>query len=331
MRRFLRILGCGVVLFALILVVLRGIIGLSFVMGEKDFYPPAGYFLKSNEKSFKFIVLSDTGSQNWTLERLIAEAKWKEKPDFILHLGDLVVYRNVEHMYWLLNELDDKLSGIPMYFVPGNHDVKKKKGIDKSIYQRVLGPTYYWFGYGNTLFIALDSSLEEIDEEQWAFFEQVMQKVSPNFKRVILYTHVPPIVPPEYQQHTLKEESVTKMKQMLKKYPVDVIFSGHVHYYSEQDFNGIPVYTTPPSGQYFVGPVRKFGYLVVSVDKQGVQVKNVYSDRPKSSELMSIWFVDLVLTDKIRWISGSILLAGLLLLLMGQRWFPWPKKKCKKE
>ncbi len=328
MRRFLRIFGICVILFALVLVVLRGVMGISFVMGDKDFYPPAGSFLKPERTEVKFIVLSDTGSQNWTLKRLIAKAKRTEKPDFMLHLGDLIVYRNIEHLYWMMDELDDKLGGIPMYLVPGNHDVKKKKGTDKSIYQRVLGPTYYWFGYGSTLFIALDSSTEEIDEDQWAFFEQVMKKVRPQFTKVILYTHVPPIVPPEYHRHILKEEAISKMSQMLKKYPVDAIFSGHVHFYSEQNFQGIPVYTVPPSGQYFVGPVHKFGYLIVTVDKQGVHVQNVYSDRPKSSELMSIWFVDLVLTDKIRWIAGSILLAGLLLLLMGQRWFPWPKKKC---
>lgn len=327
MRKFLRIFGICIILSAVFLLTLRGIMGISFVMGEKDFYPPAGNFLDPKTQSFKFAVFSDTGSQNWTLQRLVAEAKNNEQPNFMLHLGDLVVYRNIEHIYWMMDELDDKLHNIPMYFVPGNHDVKKKKKLDKSMYQRVLGPTYYWFGYGNTLFIGLDSSTEDIDEAQWIFFEQVMQRVRPSFKHVILFTHVPPVVPPDYYQHTLKPESIQKMSQMLKKYPVDVILSGHVHYYSEQNFQGIPVYTVPPSGQYFAGPIKKFGYLIVEINKKGISVRNVYSDRKKSSELFEILFIDLVLTDKIRWIAGCILLSGLLFLLLGQRWFPWPHKK----
>ena len=321
MRRFLRFFGVFLLCIAVVLLVLRGLMGISFVMGSKDFYPPAGYFLNAKDKAVKFAVLSDTGSQNWTLERLVLEIKDNEHPDFILHLGDLVVYRNIEHMYWMMSELDRKLGAIPMYLVPGNHDVRKNKGvIDKSKYQRVFGPTYYWFSYANTLFIGLDSSTEDIDEEQWIFFEQVMKKVRPHFQHVVLFTHVPPVVPKEFGNHMLKESAVAKMSEMLKKYPVDVIFSGHVHYYSEQDFQGIPVYTTPPSGQYFVGPVHKFGYLIASIDDTGVHVKNMYSNRKKAAEVFELFFVDLVLTDKIRWIAGGIVLAGLLFLLMGQRW-----------
>ena len=329
MRKFLRIFGAVVIVVAVLLLALRGVMGISFLMGKKDFYPPAGKFLSQEEKSLKFAVLSDTGSQNWTLERLILEAKDKYHPDFMLHLGDLVVYRNVEHMYWMMDQLNEKLGKVPMYLIAGNHDVKKKKGVDKSIYQRVFGPLYYWFGYGNTLFIGLDTSTESIDEEQWQFFKKVMQTVRPSFKHVILFTHVPPIVPEGFLSHSLKKDSMERMAQMLKKYPVDAIFCGHVHYYSEQRFQGIPVYTTPPSGQYFGGPVRKFGYLIVEVNDKGIQVRDVYSNRQKDSEFFKLLFVDLILTDKVRWIAGIALLVGFIFWLMGQKWLSclWKKHK----
>lgn len=320
MRRFLRIFGVLIFLLGIGILALRGAIGISFVLGEKNFYPPAGQFLAPDKKSVQFAVLSDTGSQNWTLERLILEIKDNNRPDFMLHLGDLIVYRNIEHLYWMLDGLDDKLGDVPLYLIAGNHDVKKKKGVDKTIYQRVLGPLYYWFGYGSTLFIGLDSSTEEIDEDQWAFFEQLMINVRPRFKYVVLFTHVPPVVPPEYHHHVLKEQSSARMKQMLKKYPVDLILSGHVHYYSEQNFEGIPVYTVPPSGQYFAGPVRKYGYLIVNIDdKNGVQVQNVYSDRGKGATLWELLFVDLILTNKVRWIAGSLCFAGFMLWLVSHK------------
>ncbi|MBQ4471982.1 MAG: metallophosphoesterase [Alphaproteobacteria bacterium] len=329
MKKVLRIIGCVAILFAAAIFVLRGVMGISFVMGDKTFYPPAGYFLSADADSFSFVVLSDTGSQNRTLQGLVRDARNKFNPKFILHLGDLVVYRNIEHMYWMMDELDDKLKGIPLYLVPGNHDVKKKKGTDKTLYERVFGPRYYWFGYGNTLFIGLDSSTKEIDENQWTFFERVMQRVRPGFRHVILFTHIPPVAPDDHPQHTLNADAVERMNQMLKKYPVDAIFTGHVHYYSEQKFAGIPLYTTPPSGQYFVGPVHKFGYLVVNVDSQGVHVQNMYSDRKKSSEWWDILFVDLVLTNKVRWIAGIILLVGLLIWLSGQKWLRFSMKRAK--
>ena len=148
-----------------------------------------------------------------------------------------------------------------------------------------------------------------------------MKLVRPHFIHVVLFTHVPPIVPPEYlNHHALKEQSTVRMRQMLKKYPVDLVLSGHVHYYSEQNFEGIPIYTVPPSGQYFVGPVRKFGYLIVQIDEKGIRVENFYSNRGKGATLLELLFVDLVLTDKVRWIAGGICLAGLLFWLLGHKW-----------
>jgi len=320
MKKIGRILGYILIIFALTIFVLRGIMGISFVIGEKNFYPPAGRILDPDKSEISFIVLSDTGSQNWTLERLVDDAQ-KFHPDFMLHLGDLVVYRNIEHMYWMMDEIDDKLDNVPMYFVPGNHDVKRKKGIDKTAFNRVFGELYYWFSYGRILFIGLDSSAEEIDEEQWQFFEQVMTKIRPNFEKVVLFTHVPPQVPEGKHIHTLKPEHVQKMAEMLKKYPVDVIFAGHVHYYSEQDFQNTKIYTCPPSGQYFGGDVRKFGYLNVRIKEGDIFVEPVYTDRPKKSEWWDILFVDLILTNKVRWIAGIALLIGLCFLLSSQKWW----------
>ena len=186
-KKILRILGLCVMACAILVFAMRGMIGISFLMGDKNFYPPAGRIVSPETSSFNFTILSDTGSQNKTLERLILDARYRTEPEFMLHLGDLIVYRNIEHLYWMLDEVNDKLEGIPMYFIPGNHDVKKKTGVDKTIYSRVLGPLYYWFGYGNTLFVGLDSSTEEIDDAQWAFFEQVMTKIRPKFKYVVLF------------------------------------------------------------------------------------------------------------------------------------------------
>ena len=112
---------------ACLVIGIRGYMGALFFASDKDFYPPAGQLLNTDAKSFLFSVVADTGSQNRTLQHILRKTL-KHKPVFVLHLGDLVKYRTKGHMYWFTDELDDKLHNIPMYLVPGNHDVKKKNG-----------------------------------------------------------------------------------------------------------------------------------------------------------------------------------------------------------
>ena len=303
---------------AVFVIAIRGYMGEHFFASQKDFYPPAGQLLAQKEKSFRFSVVADTGSQNRTLQRIIREIV-KNNPAFILHLGDLVTYRTKEHMYWITDELDDKLHNIPMYLIPGNHDVKNKKGhFDKSNYRRVFGPSYYWFGYGNTMFIALDSSEEKISDEEWDFYKTLMKKFRRFFKYVILYTHIPPINPPDMPEHTLKKGEVAKMAEIIQAYPPDIILTGHVHYYSHQMFKGVPLYSVPTSGQYFVGPIKKFGYLDVFVDNQGIRVENHYIDKTRSAEFFEILFVQIFLGNKVRWIMFAFLFLACLSFVIGR-------------
>ena len=314
--RIFKILSAFFFWCAVLVLCIRGYLGQHFFASQQNFDPPAGQFVAPEKTDFHFAVVADTGSQNRTLQSILRQIV-PQQPAFILHLGDLVTYRTQEHMYWLTDELDDKLHQIPMYLIPGNHDVKTKQGvINKSNYRRVFGPTYYWFGYGNTMFIALDSSELVISEAEWMFYETIMKKIRPLFKHVVLYTHVPPINPEGAPAHHLSDESVKKMAIMIKKYPPDLILTGHVHYYSKQEYMGVPLYSVPPSGQYFVGPVRQFGYLNVYVKKHKIDVQNNYVDKPRESELLDILFVNIFLGDQVRWIMGICLgLSGLMFLI----------------
>lgn len=322
MKRVLRYSGLFVLIVMAGLCLTRAIVGLSFVMGDHVFYPPAGQFLRPDVRTAHFVILSDSGSANHTLERVIREAKNQHHPDFMLYLGDLVTSRTTEHLFWMVNEIASRLDETPMYFAIGNHDCKKRSGMNKSYYRHVFSQPYYWFGYGDTLFITLDSASLTISDDEWAFFEQVMQRIRPSFRRVILYTHVPPT-----GNHALKPEASAKMAEMLSRYPVDAIFTGHVHYFSRQNFNGIPLYTNPSSGQRPRGDIPKFGYTDVVIDENGIHVTPYYSNQRKASEWAEKFFVDNVLTDRFKWIVLWGIFGGILLIWFGCRDMRHPFRK----
>lgn len=61
--------------------------------------------------------------------------------------------------------------------IPGNHEIADRFGSDnKYFYRMVFGPLYYWFSYGNVMFIGLDSSEERYDDAQLEWLEDVLEK-----------------------------------------------------------------------------------------------------------------------------------------------------------
>lgn len=238
------------------------------------FYPPASEFLNPNSDNFSVAVVSDTGADDIVLETILEKIVATEpKYDFILHLGDFLTHKTNTGLQWLLYEIHPKLKGIPLYGTPGNHDITKNDIRDILPYQSVMGPGYYWFGYSNTLFIALDTSFETVDDKQLDWLNNTLKKIRPLFKHCVIYTHVPPydIKPEKISNHALDKTSSQKLYNIVKNYKIDLMICGHVHYYSHDEFAGIPIYTTPPSGQVIRDSINQYGYLSIQFNTHGIK------------------------------------------------------------
>lgn len=191
----------------------------------RNFFPPSSQFLHPDHKEFAFAVMGDTGDNNLVLEKLVARARRSsDRHSFILYLGDLVMNRDEANFYWMLSELRPALHRMPFYMVPGNHDVERGDNVDKSFYRSVMGDTYYWFGYGDTLFIGLDSSGHYIEPRQLKWLKNTLEKVRPMFQHCIIYSHRPPIVPKGALNHVLDEASTQKLKDIITKHDIDAMF-----------------------------------------------------------------------------------------------------------
>lgn len=239
-----------------------------------------------------------------------------------MHLGDILGEYSESHFYWMGRELYASLNGIPFFTIPGNHDVFLKTKVNKEQYKEVFGPTYYWFGYGDVLFIAYDSSEVSISDEQIQWLSDTLNKIRPLFKYCIIYSHVPPVNPPDRPKYKLDDTSILKLEKVLAKHKIDLLMFGHVHYFSETSFAGIPVYTLPPSGQRPRSKKEGYGYVSVTINKNGVdEVKHHFIDigNANRKEKITIFIIDNVLTTKTCYTSAYLLIFGLGLSLFSRK------------
>ena len=66
-KKILRILGLCVMACAILVFAMRGMIGISFLMGDKNFYPPAGRIVSPETSSFnlQFYLIRGVKTKRW--------------------------------------------------------------------------------------------------------------------------------------------------------------------------------------------------------------------------------------------------------------------------
>lgn len=135
--------------------------GFSGTEGEGSF-PPERACMERGKKNFRVAVFSDFTDNLKSMEA-VAEAINAEKPDFVLCLGDMV--RRAEHADFRYVERKIRNSfKVPVYTVPGNWD-RQHPGEWRN-YREAFGADYYFFSYGDTLFLALNTADKELSPEQ---------------------------------------------------------------------------------------------------------------------------------------------------------------------
>ena len=112
------------------------------------------------EKDFSVIVLSDPQTRN--LEEIgyfrddVVQELVGSSAVFAIMLGD-IMFDNPDYF----DSLNDVMAqvGVPVYAVPGNHDLNFDSADDHyslETFKRIYGPPYYSFDYGKVHFVVLD-------------------------------------------------------------------------------------------------------------------------------------------------------------------------------
>lgn len=217
------------------------------------------------KKPFKVGIFGDTQNNEFNEDfgktKEIVRLLTAEKPDFTLHMGDIVNNGSVESGWiGLLNAIQPLASFSPMMATLGNHDIGNSPGenfqkpypIFFKLFAEPVTNLDYSFNYGNVHFVSVFSGYAqkaaEIEmlryqkgssEMDWLENDLAKASKTPGIDWIIVITH--------YPLHSFGWSNVKEWKAritpILDKYNVDLSLSGHRHVYERHHplRNGKPV------------------------------------------------------------------------------------------
>ncbi|MCG8307409.1 MAG: metallophosphoesterase [Cytophagales bacterium] len=193
-------------------------------------------------KPFIFALIGDTETRPHINNR-IAQMIWQERPDFVLHLGDLTDGGKQPSKWQWNYEYFEGIGAlhrrIPVFPVAGNGEG------DLYWYRRYHKlpgeEAYYKFNYGNGVFFMLNSNTKAKEfapgGEQYKWLDRQLSESSAEWKFVALH-HAPYSTDENDYGDAYKgpvamgDKHVRQIVPLFEKHGVDVVFFGHLHSYS---------------------------------------------------------------------------------------------------
>ena len=208
----------------------------------------AGDTLRSAQYTFKtavkdssaymFALVGDTQRNPrtpWAWQK-IAERVWAERPNFVVHVGD-VVDKGLNKPDWIDHFFPFGhilMSRVPVYTVLGNHEQDSPL-----YYQYMVAPPpeyYYTFTYGNCQFFMIDSNRDVSEgSEQYEWLEWELAKSKAKWK-IALHHHPPYSSDDDDHGDTSQGLSTLSGKThdltpLYERYGLDFCLFGHIHVY----------------------------------------------------------------------------------------------------
>lgn len=226
---------------------------------------------KITNQPFSFIQMSDpqfgmfTANKSFeketrNFEKAIAAAN-RLKPAFVVITGDLVNRSGDTAQITEFNRIAQQLDpSIPLYNVPGNHDVGNvPTPADITAYRNALGKDYYSFTYGSILGIVLNSVYlyspqrvpEQANEQEQWLIETLKGAKKKHYSHIFIFLHHPLFItrdnePDEY--FNIPSERRKKYLDLFTANGVRYIFAGHYHRNAFAKNANIEMITTGPVG-----------------------------------------------------------------------------------
>jgi len=236
--------------------------------------------------AFFFVAIADTqlGFGNGVSEdaatfRNAVEHINRLKPAFVIILGDLI---NTKRDYKQTRAFWQVAGGIrkdvPLYLLPGNHDVGEPTSENISSYERLFGKDHYAFTFRGTEFIVLNSSLiqnpnasPDLTAAQRTWLEGTLAAAqSRRADHIFICTHFPWFIttPDEKDEYfNIPRLQRGEYLELMKRFGVDYALSGHLHRDVSATDGALHLITT-------TGLSRSFDSTPV-----GFRVFRVYKDR----------------------------------------------------
>jgi len=196
---------------------------------------------------FSFLVLSDTHNRD-VGETLLREAIDIDKGDasFLIHVGDFVNNPNLwDHQFFLMNMTVEIKPPLPVFLVPGNHDIdyqpSKAKGkgqrITPEIYESLYGSRSFDFIFNDCLFILCGIDLNN-QAGYLNYLRETLSKKGAGKKYIFVFIHYPPGGLVKYMGgSSLPHEA--EFLNLVESYKVTTCFFGHYHGYRRGQTRGV--------------------------------------------------------------------------------------------
>lgn len=247
------------------------------------------YWINNDEK-YKFRVPNEDGEFTFTnmgdnrsgikIWNQITKNMASENPDFMIFNGDLAYKK--EYEYWMneffTDDAQTMFSQYPFYNSPGNHE-KWNQNTEAFTQSTIISKEetpYYAFEKGDALFLILNTEVGVgANSAQWNFAAEQLKNSSKKWKIVVFHI-------PAYSSgaHGENKNMKNMTEKIFEKYGVQLILTGHSHYYQHNLVNdihhmvigggGSPLYS-PKEASYTVNQAKKYHHAVVNVNSERIK------------------------------------------------------------
>jgi len=253
---------------------------------------------------FQFVAYGDTrfhdprdhDAANPAVRLALVQAIAFANPAFICMTGDLV-YNGNDLRDWTVFDAETSAwreKNIRVYPSIGNHELHGGDAALENYFKRfpeLKGSRYYSVRAANTMFLVLDSELDETSGPQANWLASKLDHVPADVDFVFVVFHHPPYTSSEDRMfgggHSArnKELALAKMleERQAKAHFRIVVFNGHVHNYERHEHGGVTYFVSGGGAAHpylirrspqdpFQGKDVNYHYLLVQVDRGQVTI-----------------------------------------------------------
>jgi len=245
--------------------------------------------LEKIQGKFSFVVLGDNRSGDDIYRKIISLAM-ERKPDFIVNTGDMIPKPGNKKdwaNFWALS----KHVTVPYFLTVGNHDANPRAPFSEKTFRAQVdlpgNELYYSFVAGNSLFIVLDSYMDDqekrINGVQFKWLETILANSTQKHKFVFLHHPLYTDLGKGHHAHDSLDkypESRDRLESLFANFKVSAVFAGHEHYYQRRMVDGIvhvitggggaPMYDREEAGGFY-----HFVHVTVDGDKVSGEVIDI--------------------------------------------------------
>ncbi len=201
------------------------------------------------QTTFSFAVLGETRT-NDDNHRLVVESIIAARPDFYLHLGDMVGDGSSLEEWEIFFQIEaELLSHVPIFSSLGNHERNHHNYYE--VFYLPNNERWYSFDYGHAHFVCLQidgfSSYGQ-GTEQYFWLEEDLASTEQPWKFV--FFHVPPY---SSGPHGGDLQVRAALHPLFVRHGVDIVFNGHDHDYERSVADGVTYVVTGGGGAALYG------------------------------------------------------------------------------